>query len=140
MTSSLFHTLSISRQDILSRLSALDVTSNNLANVNTAGFKTNRSNFQEMFQQKIKEGTQLLNTQLITTQGSLRDSTNPLDWAIQGDGYFSVTLPDGTIGYTRDGQFGLDANLQLVTAKGYPLVWSGAIAEGMTDITISPEV
>ena len=139
MSSSLFHTLNISRQDILSRLADLDVTSNNLANVNTAGYKTSRSNFQEILNQQLKEGTQLKNTQMLTGQGSLRDSTNPLDWAIQGEGFFSVTLPDGKIGYARDGQFVLDADRKLVTGSGYPLVWDGIIAEGMTDISISPE-
>ncbi len=139
MSSSLFHTLNISRQDILSRMIDLDVTSNNLANVNTAGYKASRSNFQEMLDQKLTEGSLLKNTQLLTAQGNLTDSTNPLDWAIQGDGFFSVTLPDGTIGYTRDGQFGLDADFKLVTASGYPLVWDGEITEGMTNISISAE-
>jgi flagellar basal-body rod protein FlgG len=137
MSSSLFHTLNISRQDILNRLMALDVTSNNLANVNTAGYKTNRSNFQETLNQQLKEGAQVRTTQILTTQGSLRTSTNPLDLAIQGDGYFSVTLPDGTIGYTRDGQFTLDADGKLVTASGYLLVWDGTIAEGMTNISVN---
>src|SRR5574342_768789 len=100
MPASLFHTLNISRQDMLSRLSDLDVTSSNLANINTAGYKTNRSNFQEMLNQQLKEGTQMRATQMLTMQGALRDSTNPLDWAIQGEGFFSVTLPDGATGYT----------------------------------------
>jgi flagellar basal-body rod protein FlgG len=139
MSSSLFHTLNISRQDILSRMMDLDVTSNNLANATTAGYKSSRSNFQEMLNQQITEGTQLKSTQLLTAQGTLRDSTNPLDWAIQGDGFFSVTLPDGKIGYTRDGQFVLDADSKLVTASGYPLVLDGTITEEMTDISISPE-
>jgi len=139
MSSSLFHTLNISRQDIISRMMDLDVTSNNLANVNSAGYKSSRSNFQEMLNQQLTEGTQLKNTQLLTAQGNLRDSTNPLDWAIQGEGFFSITLPDGKIGYTRDGQFVLDAGNKLVTASGYPLKWDGTITEGMTDISISPE-
>ena len=136
MPYSLFNTLTISRQDMLSRLTDLDVTSNNLANINTAGFKANRSNFQEMLNQRLKEGNRILATQLMPAQGSLRDSENPLDWAIQGAGFFSVTLPDGTIGYTRDGQFTLDADRNLVTARGYPLVWEGEIPEGATDIRI----
>ena len=139
MSSSLFHTLNISRQDILSRMSDLDVTSNNLANVNTAGYKASRSNFQEMLNQQLNEGSLLKNTQILTAQGNLRDSTNSLDWAIQGEGFFSITLPDGTIGYTRDGQFGVDAELNLVTASGYPLVWDGTITEGMSNINISSE-
>ncbi len=137
MPYSLFHTLNISRQDILSHMQDLSVTSSNLANVNTAGYKTTRSNFQEMLNQQFKEGTQLRATQTLTMQGSLRASTNSLDWAIQGEGYFSVTLPDGTVGYTRDGQFALDIDQTLVTAGGYPVVWDGEIAEGMTNISVS---
>jgi flagellar basal-body rod protein FlgG len=139
MTSSLFHTLNISRQDILSRMMDLDVTSNNLANISTTGFKASRSNFQEMLNLKINEGSLLKSTQLLTSQGSLSDSASPLDWAIQGEGFFSVTLPDGTIGYTRDGQFSLDSDLKLVTAGGYPLVWDGTITEKMTNISISSD-
>ena len=137
MSSSLFHTLNISRQDILSHMLDLDVTSSNLANVNTAGYKTTRSNFQEMLNQQLKEGTQMRSTQLLPMQGSLRTSSNSLDLAIQGDGFFSVTLPDGTIGHTRDGQFSLDADRKIVTANGYPLVWDGEIAEGMTNVSVS---
>lgn len=139
MSSSLFHTLNISRQDIMSRLSDLDVTSNNLANINTAGYKATRSNFQELLNERMNEGSLMRNTQALTGQGSLTDSTNPLDWAIQGEGYFGVTLPDGTVGYTRDGRFGLDADLNLVNASGYPLVWDGTITDGMTNISISAE-
>jgi len=136
---SLFHTLNISRQDILSHMLDLDVTSNNLANVNTAGYKTNRSNFQELLDQQIKEGTKLDHTQILTMQGTLTSSTSSLDWAIQGDGFFSVTLPDGTIGYTRDGQFVVDTDRTLVTASGYPVVWDGEIAEGMTNVSVTAD-
>jgi flagellar basal-body rod protein FlgG len=138
MPASLFHTLNISKQDILSRLYDLDVTSNNLANVNTAGYKTNRSNFQELLDQQIKDGTKLAGTQLLMRQGTLKATENPFDMAIQGDGFFSVTLPDGTIGYTRNGEFGLDADLNLVSGMGYPLVWDGTVEEGMTDVHVNP--
>jgi flagellar basal-body rod protein FlgG len=137
MSSSLFHTLNISRQDILSHMLDLDVTSSNLSNVNTAGYKATRSNFQEMLTEQMKEGSLLQSTQMLTMQGSLRDSTNSLDWAIQGEGFFSVTLPDDTIGYTRDGQFVLDADRTLVNASGNPLVWDGTIEEGMTNISVT---
>src|SRR5512133_566000 len=139
MPSSLFSTLNISRQDILSRLKDLDVTSNNIGNANTSGFKANRSNFQEMLYKQINEGTRVVNTQLMQTQGSLRDSDNPLDWAIQGDGFFSVTLPNGDTGYTRDGEFTLDADRKLVNANGYPLVLDGTIPEGATDINLQSD-
>jgi flagellar basal-body rod protein FlgG len=137
MSSSLFHTLNISRQDILNRMLDVDVTSSNLANVNTAGCKAVRSNFQEMLNKQLKEGVQVRATQTMPMQGTLRTTTNSLDWAIQGDGFFSVTLPDGTLGYTRDGQFTLDAERNLVNANGYPLVWDGTIAEGMTNISVT---
>jgi flagellar basal-body rod protein FlgG len=139
MPYSLFNTLTISRQDMLTRLTDLDVTSHNLANINTAGYKASRSNFQEMLAEQLKEGARMRATQLMPAQGSLRASENPLDWAIQGEGFFSVTLPDGTIGYTRDGQFSLDADRNLVTARGYPLVWEGEIPVGATDIRIQPD-
>lgn len=139
MPYSLLSTLHISRHDMLSRMNDLDVTSSNLSNVNTAGYKANRSNFQEMLNQKLEEGTRLVNTQSLQTQGSLRDSNNPLDWAIQGEGFFSVTLPNGDVGYTRDGQFVLDAERNLVNANGYPLVWEGEIPEGVTDIQIQSD-
>jgi len=139
MSSSLFHTLNISRQDMLSRLNDLSVTSNNLANINTAGYKTSRANFQEMLSKQLLQGSKLVSTQMLPTEGAMKASENPLDLAIQGDGFFSVTLPDGTTGYTRDGQLTLDANRTLVTASGYPLVWDGTIAEGMTDISVGAD-
>jgi len=137
MASSLFHTLNISRQDILTHMLDLDATSGNLANVNTAGYKAARSNFQEMLDGQVKQGSLLQASQMLTTQGTLRNSENSLDWAIQGEGFFSVNLPDGTLGYTRDGQFTLDAERNLVTASGYPLVWDGAIEEGMTNVSVT---
>jgi flagellar basal-body rod protein FlgG len=139
MPSSLFSTLNISSQDILNRLRDLDVTSNNIANVNTSGFKANRSNFQEMLADQLKEGTRVVNTQLMLNQGSLVDSSNPLDWAIQGEGFFSVTLPNGDTGYTRDGEFRLDAERNLVNANGYALVWDGEVPDDAVDISISPD-
>jgi len=138
MLSSLFHTLNISRRDIVGQLNDLDVTSNNLANVNTAGYKTSRTNFQELLDQQIKEGNKVAGTQMLPIQGTFKTSDNPLDWAIQGDGFFSVTLPDGKIGYTRDGEFKLDMDRNLVTAGGYPLVWDGSIPEGTKTVSITP--
>jgi flagellar basal-body rod protein FlgG len=139
MPSSLFSTLTISRQDILSRLKDLDVTSNNVANVNTSGFKSSRSNFQEMLTAQMKEGTRVASTQVLQGQGSLTDSSNPLDWAIQGEGFFSVKLPNGDTGYIRDGEFVLDADRNLVNANGYPLVWDGEIPEDAVEISIKSD-
>lgn len=137
MSPSLFHTLNISRQDMLTRLADLDVISNNLANVNTAGYKANRSNFQEFLNEANLEGVRTPSTQLLTHQGALRSSQNPLDWAIEGEGFFQVRLPNGQTGYTRDGQFMLDANRRLVNSNGYPLVWNGQIPEDYVHLTLN---
>lgn len=135
--SSLFQVLNISRQDIMSRLSNLDVTANNLANVNTTGYKASRSNFQELLEASNLEGDTLSGTQGLMNQGTLKTSTNPLDWAIQGEGFFQVTLPDGTKAYTRDGQFTVNADNKLVTAAGYKLDWDGEVPATMKDMSVS---
>ena len=139
MSSSLYQTLNISRQDMLNRLLDLDLTSNNIANINTNGFKTSRSNFQEMLIHQLKGGVQMNNTQVLTGQGNLQDSQNPLDLAIQGNGYFSVKLQDGTTGYTRNGQFKMDANRNLVTPNGYLLVMNGTIPDGTTSVIVNQD-
>uniref|UniRef100_A0A7C4KJL7 Flagellar hook-basal body complex protein n=1 Tax=Anaerolinea thermolimosa TaxID=229919 RepID=A0A7C4KJL7_9CHLR len=137
MGQSLYHTLNISRQDMLTRLLDLDVVSNNLANMNTAGFKASRANFQELLTQNLnRSGIRLPSTQMLPGQGTIRQSSNPLDWAIEGEGFFSVRLPDGRTAYTRDGQFTLDASRRLVCAGGFPLVWNGQIPENYSDISI----
>lgn len=139
MAYSLFHTLNTSRNDMLSRLLDLDVISNNLANMNTAGFKASRANFQELLTAQTRDGVSLRNTQMLDTQGSVRQSENSLDWAIQGEGFFPVELPDGTTAYTRDGQFVIDGDGRLVNASGYPLVWDGELPEDFADLSISPD-
>ncbi len=133
---SLYHVLHISRQDMLARLDDLDLTSNNLANVNTIGYKRSRANFQELFEDATKSGTWIAATQLFVTQGALKQTGRALDLAIQGEGFFAVRLPDGRTGYTRDGQFNLDAQGRLVTAAGYPLIWEGQIPTDATAIEI----
>jgi flagellar basal-body rod protein FlgG len=137
MASSLFHTLNISKQDMLTRLMDLDVVSNNIANMNTTGFKASRSNFQELLARTLqRDGIKIASTQGLMQQGAVHSSDNPFDWSIQGDGFFQVRLPDGRTGYTRDGQFGLDASRQLVTASGARVIWNGQIPDGYWDISI----
>jgi flagellar basal-body rod protein FlgG len=139
MSSSLFHVLNISRQDMLSKLQDLDVVSNNIANLNVKGYKSNRSNFQEMLEGLNLEGTQLSSSQLQMIQGNIYQSGNPLDLAIQGDGFFGITIATGKTGYTRDGQFVLDANNRIVTPDGLPLVWTGTIPLDAQEIAVQPE-
>ena len=115
----------------------LDTIANNLANVNTTGFRANLARFQDLLYQTLKApgspigasivpvgqdvglGSKVGSSEKIFTQGSVQQTNNPLDVAIEGDGFFQVTLPDGTTAYTRDGSFKEDATGAMVTADGY---------------------
>lgn len=134
MASNLFHTLNISRQDMYARLMELDDVSNNLANINTIGYKRSRLNFQELLDRGYREGNYIASTQVMTGQGAIRNSDNPMDVAISGEGFFAVDLGDGEVGYSRNGQFQLDADKNLVNSGGYPLVWEGQIPAGAEEI------
>jgi flagellar basal-body rod protein FlgG len=130
MTDSLYHILNISRQDMRARLQELDTTSNNLANINTIGYKSSRINFQELLKQTQQDGVYLPSTELLTDQGTLRTTGRGLDLALTGNGYFQIRMADGQIGYSRDGQFSLDSNLNIVNSSGMRLVWQGTIPAG----------
>ena len=118
----------------------MDVISNNLANVNTDGFKRSRAIFEDLMYENIRQpgaqvgdanqlptglqlgaGVRTVATERIHTQGNLRNTGNTLDIAIQGKGFLQVEMPDGTFAYTRSGSLQLDQNGQLVTAGGYPI-------------------
>jgi flagellar basal-body rod protein FlgG len=115
----------------------MNVISNNLANVNTAGFKRDRAVFEDMLYQNIKQaggqtdansqaptglmlgtGVRVVATEKIHAQGNMMTTQNPLDLAIAGGGFFQIAQPDGTIAYTRDGGFKLSNTGQLVTSSG----------------------
>ena len=119
----------------------IDTVSNNIANVNTIGYKKQRAEFADLFYQTMEyAGTATSTTTQsptgisvglgvrptaitkIFTQGNFKETHNNLDVAIQGDGFFQVQMPDGRIGYTRDGAFKLDANGNMVTSDGYKLI------------------
>ncbi len=137
--SSFTQILNVTRSGMLARMMDLDVASNNLSNVNTVGFKSSRSNFQEMLAARQLSGTQISSTQTMMGQGSLSQTENSLDLAISGEGFFAVSLPDGRTAYTRDGQFFLDGDSQIVNANGFPLVWDGDIPDGAEDIHVNPD-
>jgi len=118
----------------------VDVISNNLANVSTNGFKRQRAIFEDLLYQQLRQpgaqtsqqtqipsglqigtGVRPAATVRLFTSGSLQQTTNPLDLAINGQGFFQILLPDGTTAYTRDGSFQLDNNGQMVTSNGYAL-------------------
>lgn len=111
----------------------LDVIANNLANVNTQGFKASRLNFKDVLYQqdqmattnrdlRVGAGVAPSDVQGIFTQGGLQQTAVPTDLAIYGNGFFQVRTPDGQLGYTRNGSFRLDANGHLVTADGLAVV------------------
>jgi flagellar basal-body rod protein FlgG len=128
--------LNTSRIGMLSRLMNLDVVSHNLSNVTTTGFKRGRANFQEMLESQQLGGVQVQSTQFMMQQGNLQKTANPLDLAIQGEGFFSIRLPDGRTAYTRDGRFFLDANSQIVTSDGFQLAWDGQVPAGAEDVRV----
>jgi len=136
MSNSLFHILNISRMDMLSRMNDLDVISNNVANINTIGYRGNRANFQEMLNGLNYDGIHQASSQLNMNQGAIKHTGNQLDVAIEGEGFFAVNLGGGKTGYTRNGQFALDSAGNLVSSAGYPLVWSGTVPPGAEEIEI----
>lgn len=103
---------------------AMDVVSNNIANVNTTSFGRSRVEFKEVLQAETGSntaGVAIAGVRHLWRQGVVRSTGRALDLAIQGDGFFPVTLPDGQVGYTRDGTFQLGANGTITTADGYTL-------------------
>lgn len=118
----------------------IDVISNNLANVNTTAYKRSRADFQDLMYQMVVEpgsptsestttpsgiqvglGVKTAAVQKIFTEGDLVSTSNPLDLAIEGDGFFQVQKPDGTVAYTRSGAFQLNQDGALVTSEGYTI-------------------
>jgi flagellar basal-body rod protein FlgG len=135
----------------------LNTIANNLANVNTPGFKRSKIEFQDLLYQKprsagtesgggnlvptgieVGNGARVAATSKVFTQGQLTASGEKLDLAIQGDGFFEIQRPDGTIAYTRDGSFKLGASGQVITSDGMPVL-NGfqAVPAGTVAINIS---
>ncbi len=112
---------------MLARQMDMDNISNNLANIHTPGYKSSRLNFQELLNEGAISGTSPVSSQMATGQGVLTITGNPMDWGIEGAGFFSVNMPDGTKAYTRDGTFSVDKSGNIVNASGYKLNWTGTI-------------
>lgn len=136
----------------------IDTISNNLANVNTTGFKKSRVSFQDLMYQTINQpgatnaqgseipvgievghGSKVAATQKLFTEGDIQTTDNDLDIMIEGDGFLQVQLPDGTMAYTKDGCLKQDSNGQIVTADGYPVSPNLQIPEGTDDISIASD-
>jgi len=135
----------------------VEVISNNIANMTTTGFKRRRAEFQDLIYQNLRRvgsnssdtgtivpsgaqiglGVKTAAIYRISEQGNLQQTSNSLDLAIQGNGYFQVTLPSGETAYTRDGTFGLAADGTIVTADGYPVQPGITVPSNATSITIN---
>lgn len=136
----------------------IDVVANNLANVSTTGFKRSRAVFEDLLYQTLRQpgakssqqseipsglqlgtGVRPIATERIFTQGNLTQTGNPLDLAINGNGFFQITLPDGTTAYTRDGSFQINSQGQVVTASGYTVAPAITIPANTVSITVSAD-
>jgi len=149
--------LSIAASGMLAQQTNVDVISHNIANMNTTGFKRQRAEFQDLlYQQEVRPGTSVSGNDRrapsgiqigagvktgavyrIEQQGALQQTGNRYDVAIEGRGYFPVTLPSGETAYTRDGSFQLSDQGELVTAQGLQVQPGITIPEGTVDVSIS---
>ena len=136
----------------------MTVTSNNLANVNTNGYKKGRAVFEDLLYQNVRQvgaatsqdtelpsglslgtGVRVVATEKMYTQGNLSQTGNSLDVAVNGRGFFQVLLPDGTMGYTRDGSFQVSAQGELVTSSGFTVQPGITIPDGAQSVTIGAD-
>jgi flagellar basal-body rod protein FlgG len=149
--------LSIAATGMLAQQLNVEVISNNIANMNTTAYKRQRAEFQDLlYQNQRRVGSQAADNNAIvptgvqlglgvktaavyriTEQGNLTTTGNQLDVAVQGRGYFQVTLPDNTIAYTRAGSFQLDQNGNIVTSDGLKITGTNAIPNNATSISIN---
>jgi flagellar basal-body rod protein FlgG len=134
------------------------VIANNLANTNTTGFKSDRAAFQDLMYQNVKQvgaqstqntqystgltlgtGVRIAATEKNYLQGSVLQTGGNLDMSISGLGFFQITMPDGTISYSRDGSFSMDAQGNVVTASGYPLSPAITIPINAQSVTVGTD-
>jgi flagellar basal-body rod protein FlgG len=143
---------------MLAEQTAVDVTANNLANVNTTGFRRERAEFQDLMYQNMRTpggtngdgstmpsglqvglGVRTVATAQIHTQGAMLQTGNSLDLAIEGEGFFQVNRPGGDVAYTRAGNLKKDAEGRLVTVDGYEIEPSITIPDDATSVTIAAD-
>ena len=154
----MIRSLWIAKTGLEAQQTNMDVISNNLANVSTNGFKRQRAVFEDLIYQTLRQpgaqsseqttipsglqfgtGARPVATERIHSQGALQQTNNSKDVAIQGQGFFQVTMPDGTTAYTRDGSFQVDQNGQLVTSSGYQIQPAITIPQDAQTLTIGKD-
>ncbi|MBX9625500.1 MAG: flagellar hook-basal body complex protein [Gemmataceae bacterium] len=141
--------LNVSQTGIAAADFSLDVTGNNVANSNTVGYKTARAEFQDLFYQTLSlagpaasQAGLGVSPAAVTgnfNEGATQQTGVPLDVAIEGEGFLTVTLPDGRAGYTRRGNLSLDAAGNLVTTDGFLLQPAVVVPPGSTNVAIQPD-
>lgn len=154
----MYPALWIAKTGLDAQQSKMSVIANNLANVNTTGFKRDRAVFNDLIYQNLRQvgaqssentelpsglmlgtGVKVVATQKEHSQGNIVQTGNSLDVAIQGKGYFQVLHPDGNIVYSRDGTFSLTADGVIVTPNGYELQPAMTVPTGATSLTIGSD-
>ncbi|PTR28466.1 MULTISPECIES: flagellar basal-body rod protein FlgG [unclassified Luteibacter] len=154
----MFSSLWIAKTGLDAQQTRMDVVSNNLANTNTTGFKRARAEFEDLTYQNrgqagaqtteqtqsptgfmMGTGVRVVGTQKMFDQGGSQQTDNPLDVRIDGRGFLQVTLPDGTVGYSRDGSLKRDQDGQITTNDGYPLEPSITIPANASTVTIGKD-
>jgi flagellar basal-body rod protein FlgG len=154
----MINSLWISKTGMEAQQMQLDVISNNLANVSTNGFKKAHAVFEDLMYQNLRQvgannaeqstlptglqiglGVRTVATSRTFSQGNLQQSNNNLDVAIQGNGFFQVTMPDGTTGYTRDGAFQLDNQGRVVTSSGLLVQGGITVPANATNVSIAQD-
>lgn len=154
----MINSLWISKTGMEAQQMQLDVISNNLANVSTNGFKKSHAVFEDLMYQNLRQvgsntseqstlptglqvglGVRTVATSRNFTQGNLQQTSNNMDVAVQGNGFFQLTMPDGTIGYTRDGAFQIDSQGRMVNSSGLPLVNGITVPANATNVTVAAD-
>jgi flagellar basal-body rod protein FlgG len=151
--------LSIAATGMLAQQTNVEVIANNLANMNTTGYKQQRAEFEDLLYQNVEQagvmssdtgtivpsgiqlgaGVRTAAVYRVTSQGDLKSTSNSYDLAINGEGYFRIEMPDGTDAYTRSGNFALSAEGQLVTEQGYTVAPGIAIPATATAVSINAQ-
>lgn len=154
----MIRSLWIAKTGLDAQQTQLDAISNNLANVSTNGYKRSHAAFEDLLYQNLRQvgaqssqqntlptglqlgtGVRTVATSRNYTQGNLSQTSNSFDMAVDGQGFFQVQMPDGTVGYTRDGAFRIDAQGQLVTKSGQPLQPAITIPANAQSVTIATD-
>jgi flagellar basal-body rod protein FlgG len=148
----------VSKTGLDAQQTRMRVTANNLANVNTIGFKRGRAVFEDLLYQNVRQvgaesaqgsllpsglmlgtGVRTVATEKLYSQGNLLQTDNPFDIAIQGRGFFQILRPDGTIAYTRDGSFQVNENGEMVTSSGLRLQPAITVPDNTLSVTVGSD-